>query len=135
MKRINPLHIGLLLVVILLFLIVQLNSTKSDLQDVSNEYASTKQLVSKLSSLKSIYGDKNKIKKALKKVLDQKSLKSANITEKSTKKGIALSSPSMSKKALDTLMSKILNGSYNVSKLKIKKLSDEKVSLDMEIKW
>lgn len=135
MNRVNPLHIGLLLAVILLFLMLQLSGSKSELEEVSSEYANTKQLVGELSSLKNVYGSKDKVKKSLKRILKLSSLRSASIKEKSTKNGLEISSLSMSKQALDSLMGKLLNGAYNIEKLKIKKLSDEKVSFNMEIKW
>ena len=135
MKHINPLHIGLLLLVILLFSMFQLNGAKAALEEASGEYASTKEIVNQLSGLKAVYGDKDKVKKSLKRVLGLASLRSANISEKSIKNGIELSSQSMDKKAVDSLMGKLLNGTYNINKLKIKKLSDEKVSFEMEIKW
>lgn len=135
MKNINPLHIGVLLVMILLFSLFKLSDAKSELEETSSEYLSTKEVVNKLSSLKTVYGDKEKVKKSLQRILSLGSLKSAKISEKSTKSGVELSSASMDKQALDSLMGKLLNGSYNIDKLRIKKLSDEKASFDMEIKW
>ena len=46
-----------------------------------------------------------------------------------------ISSQSMDKVALNSLMSKILNGSYNVRSMKIKRLSDTNVNFSMEIQW
>lgn len=135
MSRINPLYIGLLLVGILLFLMMQLSSAKSDLSEAKSEYQTTKEMVSELRSLKNVYGNKAKVKKALKRILGLSSLKSANIKESSTKNGVQLSSEDMDKKALHALMGKLLNGSYNIEKFKIKKLNDKKVSFEMEIKW
>ncbi len=135
MNRINPLYIGLLLVGVLLFLVVQLNSVKSDLSDVKEEYKTTKNMVGELRSLKNVYGNKEKVKKSLKRILNLSSLRSAEIKQSSRKSGISISSSNMDKKALDALMGKILNGSYNIENFKIKKINDEKVSFEMEIKW
>lgn len=135
MNRINPLYIGLLLVGILLFLLTQLSSAKKDLKDAKSEHQVTTEIVNELGSLKSVYGSKAKVKKALKRILALSSLKSADIKESSTKSGINLSSSSMDKVALDALMGKLLNGAYNIEKFKIKKIDDKKVSFEMEIKW
>ena len=135
MNRINPLYIGLLLVGIVLFLMMNLKGAKSDLQDAKNEYKTTKVMVGELKGLKNTYGNKEKVKKALHRVLNLSSLKSADIKQSTTKNGISFSSLGMDKKALDSLMGKLLNGSYNIEKMKIKKLSDKKVSFEMEIKW
>ena len=41
----------------------------------------------------------------------------------------------MDKNALNTLMGKLLNGAYNITSFKVRKLSPNSVSFDMEIKW
>jgi len=135
MNRINPLHIGALLVVVLLFSIFKLSGAKSDLSEVKAEFRETQELATKLSGLKSTYADKKSVKKSLERVLKISSLRSANIVKKSTKGAIVLSSSSMDKNALNSLMGKLLNGAYQINSFKIKKLSDSKVSFEMEIKW
>ncbi len=135
MNRINPLHIGILLIVILLFSFVSLGNSKAQLKEAENEYKLTEQIATKVTGLKAVYGDKKGIKKSLKRVLNLSSLRASKIEQKMKKSGVTLSSQSMDKKALNSLMGKLLNGSYNITMLKIKKLSPEKVSFDMEIKW
>jgi len=135
MNRINPLHIGILLIVILLFSFVSLGNSKAQLKEAENEYKLTEQIATKVTGLKAVYGNKKEIKKSLKRVLNLSSLRASKIEQKMKKSGVTLSSQSMDKKALNSLMGKLLNGSYNITMLKIKKLSPEKVSFDMEIKW
>ena len=135
MNRINPLHIGALLLVVLLFSIFKLSSAKSDLVKVKEEYKEVRELATSLSGLKTVYADKKSVKKALERVLKLSSLRSANIQQKSKKSGVTLSSVSMDKNALNSLMGKLLNGAYQINSFKIKKLSDSKVSFEMEIKW
>lgn len=135
MNRINPIHVGILLVVILAFLAMKLASVKSELIDAKSEYKKTEHIASKLSGLKKAYGEKTEVIKSIKKVLLLAQLKSANIEQKMKKSSMLISSTSMEKNALNTLMGKILNGAYNISSLKIKKLSENSVSFEMEIKW
>jgi len=135
MNRINPLHIGALLLVVLLFSLFKLSSAKSDLVEVKAQFKETQELVTKLSGLKSVYADKKSVKKSLSRVLNLSSLRSANIVQKSRKNGVTLSAASMDKNALNSLMGKLLNGAYQINSFKIKKLSDSKVSFEMEIKW
>ncbi len=135
MNRINPLHIGALLVAILLFSIFKLSSVKSELAEVKLDYKETEILATKLSGLKSVYADKKAVKKSLTRVLKLSSLRSANIEKKSKKNSVVLSCASMDKNALNALMGKLLNGAYQINSFKIKKLSESKVSLIMEIKW
>ncbi len=135
MNRINPLYLALLLVVIVLMVVFKLSNAKSELLEAKEEYKTTLALVDELSALKKVYADKNRIKKDLKKVLANGVLKNAQIEQHATKSSITLSSKSIDMKALNYLMGKILNSSYNITSLSLKKLSDEKVSLQMEIKW
>jgi len=135
MNRINPLHVGALLVVILIFVMLKLSGAKEELKEAKNSYEETFTIATELNGLSEIYADKKDVKKSLTRILKQSSLKSANIDEKFTKSSVVISSERMNKTALNSLMGKILNGSYNVTVLKIKRLSDKHVSLKMEIKW
>lgn len=135
MSRINPIHIAILLIVVLLFMMVQLNSVQKELVDAKLSYKQTKLLADKIKGLKSSYFDKTKVQKSLNRVLRQSMLRSANITKKVTNSSMLLSSENMNVRSLNFLMSKVLNGTYDISELTIKRLSDEKASFTMEIKW
>ena len=135
MNRINPLHIGALLIVILAFFIFKLGKAKEELHDANILYKETLTLSTELVGLREVYGDKNSIKKSINRILHQSSLRSANIVKKVTSTGLKISSESMDRRALNSLMGKMLNGSYNIASLKIKRLSDKTASLKMEIRW
>jgi len=135
MNRLNPLHIGLLLIVILLFLSSKLIESKTEFLEAKNSYKETQKVAITLSALKKVYADKQRLKKSLYRILQLSSLRSADILKTTKKSEIILSSKSMEKKALNSLMGKILNANFNIKILKIKKLSDKKASLYMEIKW
>lgn len=135
MKNINPLQAAAVLFVILLFILFKLSTVKGHLQDEKDLYQETLKLTTKLSGLTETYADKNGVLRSIKTILRQNSLKSAKISQKVSNSGIVISSSSMDKKALNSIMSKILNGSYNVQSLKIKRLSGQRVNFAMEIKW
>lgn len=135
MKNVNPLHILALLFVVLIFLYVKLSSAKTELSDAKESYQETLALSSELRSLKETYGDKKSVQKAIAIILKQHSLKSAKIKKTTGSSSITLHSQSMDKVALNSIMSKILNGSYNVRSYTIKRLRDTKVSFTMEIQW
>jgi len=134
MNQVNPLHIGALLGVVILFLFFQLSSAKADLKIADKEYKSSEKLAVDLNSLKAVYADKKKIKKALERIFAQSSIKQAKLTISRERKSIKVSSKSVETKVLNSLMGKLLNGSYNITSLKIKKLSETKASLSLEIK-
>ena len=135
MNRVNPLYLGLLLLVVLMLSVYKLNSAKAELEEAKNSYAKTSKLANELTSLKAVYNDKKSLEKSLKRLLNQNSVKNATIEATYKKNNVKLSSGSIDKKALDYLMGKILNSTYNVVSLDIKKLSEEKASFKMEIKW
>ena len=135
MNQINPLHIGALLVALIAFLLFTLSSVKTEMAEEKTLYETSEKLAVELSSLKDVYADKKKTKRAIDRVLSQSSLKTAALDVKHEKSSVRISSKSIDTKALNALMGKILNGSYNITELKIKKLSETKASLKMEIKW
>ena len=135
MNQINPIYLGLLLVVFLSLSVFKLNEKRDELLIARQNFKSTQKIAQELSSLKNIYSNKNKIKKELQRILNNPVLRSADIVKKFTKAGVKVNSTSMDLISLNKLMGKILNGSYNISSLKVKRLSDTKVSLSMEIKW
>ncbi len=135
MNRINPLYIGALLVLILGFMILKLSDIKEDYSDAKSEYKETFKIANELSGLKSVYANKAKTKKSLQKVLRNATLRASKVQTKSKKSGMSISAKSMDMKALNYLMGKVLNGTYQIDRLKIKQLSEHRVSLDMEIKW
>ena len=135
MNQINPIHLIVLMVTILLFSLYSLGGEKERLSDEKASFIQSEQLAINLNSVKSLYANKKKTQKDLNRILSLSTLKSEKIDVKRSKSSINISSQSISSTALNTLMGKIVNGAYNVTKLKIKKLSEEKVSINMEIKW
>ncbi len=135
MNRINPLYIGALLLLILGFMVVELNSVKEEYSEAKESYKETLKIANELSGLKNVYANKAKTKKSLQKVLRNATLRASKIQSKSKKSGMSISAKSMDMKALNYLIGKVLNGTYQIERLKIKQLSEYRVSLDMEIKW
>ena len=135
MNQINPLHVGVLLVAILAFIFFNLGGLRTELAEANLGYKESEKLAVELSSLKDAYADKKKTRQTLNRILAQQSLKAADLEIRQDKSSIKVSSKSIDLPALNSLMSKALNGSYNITGLKIKKLSETKASLQMEIKW
>ncbi len=135
MNQLNPLHIGALFFVVLAYLFFTLSGAKSELAEAKKSYKESEEIALSLSSLKETYADTKKTKNALERVLSQPSLKSANLDVKESKTTTKISAKSMNTATLNSLMGKILNGSYIIKELKIKKLSETSASLEMEIQW
>lgn len=135
MNRINPLYIGAFLLILLGFLAFKLGNIKNELEIQKVEYKETMNLATKLNDLKKVYNDKNIQKKSLDQILKNSSFISANIVKTEKKSSVLVSSNSIDLQGLNAFMSKILNATYTIKSLEIKKLSDEKASFDMEITW
>ena len=135
MSRINPFYIVAMLLFILVFAFFKLSTLKEELSEVKSEYSTISALSSELVGLKKAYASSQKSKKSLQRILRNSALKNANIKQKNSKNAIKLSSDKMQKRALNTLLGKVLNATYNITSFKIRKLSDTHVSFEMEIKW
>jgi hypothetical protein len=125
MNRINPLYLGGFLIVLLLFFSFKLNLAKSQLAEAKESYKESLKLSTDLSELKKVYKKEPRLR----------AFKSASIVQTKTKSGVILDAKSIDIKELNSLMAKLLNGAYNITALKIKKVSDTKASLHLEIKW
>jgi len=135
MNRVNPIHITILLIVVLLFMMFKLNAAREELSDAKESYAQTLVLAQKMKGLKSSYFDKTKVVKSINMLLRNATVRSAGITKKVTNSSVLLTSDSINIRSLNFLMGKILNGAYVVSDLQVKRLSDKTASLRLEIKW
>ena len=135
MNRLNPIYIGMFLLLLLIFFFFKLDDAKNELANKREIFLQTKKLSTDLNELKKTYANKIKTEKSLQRILKINSLKSANIELKKSKAGVSISSQNININALNSLMNKLLNTSYNITLLKIKRLSDTKATLEMEIKW
>lgn len=135
MNQINPLHIGALLLVVIMFLFLKLHGLQKELVEAKEEYKASKELAVDVSSLKALYANKQKTQSAIERILEQRILQSANIKVEKKRKSIKISAKSIDAKGLNFLMGKILNGTYNITQLHIKRLNQTDATLEMEIQW
>ena len=135
MNQINPLQIGGLLLVVILFLFFKLSGVQSEIVEADQSFKKSEKLALDVSALKNVYADKKRTQERLEKIFSNRKLHTANLKIKKQKKLVKVSSESIDSSALNYLMGKVLNDSYNITTLKIKQLSKEKASLEMEIKW
>ena len=133
MKNVNPLHIIALLLTLLLFLFFQLHNAHKQLQKSTERVMQTQKTALQLAELQSLYNNHARTKAALQKILRQPSLKGVKLKVHFSETTLSITTQKMQRKALKSLMSKILNAPYNIKKLTIKRLSKTTVSLDMEI--
>jgi len=135
MNRINPLYVLVLLFVVFLMLMYKLDVSKEELKATQSDYKSTEALAIKLSSLKEVYSDKTNIKKSLEKILKHSALKSSSLDTKFKNSSLIITAKSIDKNSLNLLVSKLVNNSFIINKMKVRKLSENSAELSMEIKW
>ncbi|MDQ7066923.1 MAG: hypothetical protein Q9M40_02355 [Sulfurimonas sp.] len=85
MNQINPLHLGGLLLVILIFVISHLSTLKDELVEVKAAYKESEKLAVDLSALKNVYANKEKIKKSINRILMQSNIKKCRFIYKKRK--------------------------------------------------
>ena len=134
MNKVNPLHIVALLCVLILFLLFQISGVKKELTATTTSLQASKEIALKTVAYKDLY-NKEKVKKALERILRQPSLKNADIKIQRNKEGVVIRAKSLSLGTLNSLMSKIFNGAYTISHLSVKRVDAQHASLQMEIKW
>ena len=135
MNRINPLYLAALLLVVLMMSIYLLKDAKNSLLEAKQNFKETQKIANELSGLKKAYTDKKRGEKEIKRILSQPLLTNSQTKADYKKKGVVISSEGIDKRALEFLMGKLFNSSYNIKEIKIKRLSEEKAQLQVEIKW
>jgi len=135
MNRINPLHIIAFIVVLSMFFTFKISQSKDELQELKLEYKKTLSVATKIDEFKKSYKNKNLVKKRLNKILNNSILRKSEIKKEVKNSKIILIASEIDKASLNYLMSKLLNKTFNITKLDIKKIDTQKASLKLEIKW
>lgn len=132
MSRINPLYILLFLVILLGFFSMKLSHAKDELSHAQQNYKETLFLVNELSSLKNIYENKQANRALLNRILMGSK---AKLEQQKRQDSIVFHAETIDYNTLNSLVGKLLNGSFEVKTLDIKKQNEESAKLWMEIKW
>jgi len=135
MNRINPLHIIVLLCVVILFLFFKNMTLKEEVREEKNAFKESEHLALKLDSYKKMYTDKKHQQKALLRILAQPSLKNSKIVLAKGLKSWKITASSIKVNSLNSLLSKLLNGAYNIKGLKIDRIDAQHAKLYVEIVW
>jgi len=131
--KINPLYIGLLLVIALIFSIYRLNESKIELHDNKIALVKIENMADEIDALKRAWDSPKTTTAALKRLLKSPALKSANI-QKVKKRGVViLKSKKANLKATNYFFVKLFNGAYTLDKFEVKRLDEESVSFSVEI--
>jgi len=134
MRQTNPLYITLLLFVVLFFVLFKLMDTKAALHEAQNSFHKTKEMVHSLVELRENWDNQKLTKNSLGRILKSSLLSRAGIIRKDKRGVIELHSSSMDSSSASYLTSRILNETFVIKSIKIRRLSKERVSFYAEIK-
>ncbi len=131
--KINPLYIGLLLLVALIFSIYQLGQSKTELHKSKDALVKIESMAKEIDALKRAWDSPKSTITALNRLLKAPQLKSANV-QKTKKRGlIVLKSKKANLKATNYFFVKLFNGAYILKTFNVQRLDDESVSFSVEI--
>jgi hypothetical protein len=132
-KQINPLYIALLLVAALLFVGVKLYQANDAHKTAQASLQQTETMAKRIVTLKKEWDDKRKSYASLQRLLKASLLRNSGVTLQKKSGRVLVSAKQLDKKALDYLMNKLLNGTYTVTKMKIKRLDTTQASFYAEV--
>ncbi|MCD6259471.1 MAG: hypothetical protein J7J31_07700 [Helicobacteraceae bacterium] len=135
MNKINPLYILGLLVIFFLFSVFQLSKAKEEYKEQANSYQETRELALRLNGIKSVYTQEKVLQSKLDQLIKQLQAKGVELNKVESKKNTVISAMSIDLANLNTLMGKILNGSYEIKEINLQRISDEKARIRLEIQW
>jgi len=131
--KINPLYLGLLLIVALIFSVYQLGESKSQLHESKNALLKIEAMAEEIDALKRAWDTPKSTITALDRLLKAPQLKSANIQKTKKRALIVLRSKKANLKATNYFFVKLFNGAYILKKFNVERLDDESVSFSVEI--
>ena len=131
--KINPLYIGLLLVIALFFAVYQLDQSKQQLHDSKIALLKVEEMAQEIDALKQAWDNPKTVTSALNRILKSPQLKSANIQKIKKRGRIVLSSKKANLKATNYFFIKLFNGAFILQNFDVKRLDDESLSFHVEI--
>jgi hypothetical protein len=124
MIRVNPSYIGIFLGALLILFAFSLNQAHNQYYEAQSQYKESLKLATQLKSLKQLYSRRFSISTRA----------YPSVTKKTNGGKTTLTSKEITLQNLNSLMGKILNSTYRIESLQIKKLNDTKASFEMSIK-
>lgn len=134
MRQINPLYIILLIVVILFVVLFKLMQTKIELHEAHNSFSRDKEMVHNIVDLRQSWDNPKSTKNTLTRILKSSQLRNAGIVKSIKRDQIELRGRSMDAKSASYLINRLLNDPFVIKSMKIRRLSKERASLDVEIR-
>lgn len=133
MKRVNPLYVALLLLAALLVTVIRLHQSNARYAQTLQNLQQTELMARKIAALKTGWGDGNDNAAAIERILKASLLRNAGLTYEKLHSVMKISAKEMDRKAMEYLLNKLLNGTYAVKSMSIKRLDGQKASFEAEV--
>jgi hypothetical protein len=132
-KPTNPLYIALLLIAVFLVVVVKLYQANTAHGEAVVALYETQTMAKRTAALKGTWGESTKNATALKRLLGGSLLRDAGVEMEKRSDRMVISAKSIDRKALEYLMNKLLNGTYRIKNLKVKRLDERQASFYAEV--
>ena len=133
MRQINPLYIALLLIAVLVMVVIRLDIAKETQRQAKADLEKTQVMAKRIEALKKSWDKGKATKKELDRLLKSSPLRSAGIESKEQRGTVSVIAKKIDAKAAEYLLNKLLNGTYIINTISIKRLDDETGALHAEI--
>jgi len=134
MSRINPLYLLLLAIIITVFISYKTNVAKEQLEEKFLELETTTSLAEELFALKQAY-DPKKGKLQLLRIVRSKMFQKEGLQVAQSTNKVTLEAKQMGYKSVATLLTKLLNKNFPITKLDLVAVDESNLHLRMEIQW
>lgn len=133
MKQINPLYVALLLLAALVVVTVKLYQSNQMQKEAIASLHETETMAKRIVALKKTWDENKKNVITLERLLKSPMLRNVEITQQKKQDRLILKAERIDKKSADYLLNKLLNGSYTISVLKIRRLGEQEASFHVEV--
>jgi hypothetical protein len=131
--RVNPLYLLLLAVTLIGVMGYRVHLAQLEQRQLSQSLQETRAMGVKIRQLKTVWFDGDQTRKRLDGLLKSAPLRSEAITMTRHRSHITLTAARIGAQKLDHLTGKLLNGTYEVRKMNIRRLDDTHASITVEV--
>ena len=133
MKQINPLYIALLLLVALAAVTLKLMEAHTTQKEALSALQKTEVTAKRIVALQKEWERGKESASALERLLRSAPLRETEFVTERKRNRIMITAKSIDKKAADYLLNKLLNNTYVITALEIRRLDAQRASLQMEV--
>ena len=133
MRQVNPLYIALMLIAVLAVVGFRLDGAKQTQLQAKADLEKTQVMAKRIDALKKSWDKGKMVRKELDRLLKSSPLRNAGIESKEQRGSVSITAKKIDAKAAEYLLNKLLNGTYVIKTLSVKRLDAETGALHVEV--